>query len=138
MKRVGIYLGMMLVLSLVLTACFDDGSDPPYDVDDLPDTRSVENGEKIFNDGAQGAPACSSCHTLNGDDTAAAPTLKGYAAIADERVDDESAEEYTLYSIIAPGHYIVEDYSNRMYSSYADKLSKQEVADLVAYLLTLE
>jgi hypothetical protein len=55
--------------------------------------------------------------------------------VAGERVEGESAREYTFYAIAEPGRYIVEGYGNAMYNRYDENLSPQEIADLIAYLL---
>ncbi len=52
-------------------------------------------------------------------------------------MDDQSAEEYTFYSILRPSKYLVQGFSNVMPSNYEEKLSQQETADLITYMLTL-
>jgi mono/diheme cytochrome c family protein len=126
------------VLPLVLSACFDNNDEPSFEVADLPKIADAEHGKKIFDAGVKNAPACASCHTIDGKDTAAAPSLKGLAKRAEDAEKDESAQEYLLHSIIAPGKQLAGGYGNQMYGNYADKLSKQEIADLIAYLQTLE
>lgn len=129
---------ILVGLVLVLSACGGANDDPPYNVKSLPETASADNGHKLFENGASGAPKCTSCHTLDGENKSTGPTLKGFAAMAETRVDGETAREYALNSIIAPGAYVRDGYGNAMYGSYGDKLSKQQVADLIAFLLTLE
>ncbi len=136
MRRIG-FVSLLVGLVIFLSAC-GANDEAAYGVDDLPDSASAENGRKIFENGASGAPKCTSCHTTDGEDKSTGPTLKGFANVADSRVDGESAREYALNSIIAPGAHLAPGYGNQMYGSYSDKLSKQNVADLIAYLLTLE
>ncbi|MCI0714056.1 MAG: cytochrome c [Chloroflexi bacterium] len=131
------WIALVLISVLFLAACGDD-SDAPYDIDELPDGTDVSRGEEIFKNGGKAGPACASCHRLDGTDTAAAPSLKGFANRADDRVDDLSAWEYAFTSILTPGEHLVAGYGNAMYGNYGDDLSKQEVADVIAYLLTLD
>jgi hypothetical protein len=48
-----------------------------------------------------------------------------------------SAEEYAQTSILQPAAYLVSGFSNTMYNQYGQHLSQQDIADLIAYLLTL-
>jgi mono/diheme cytochrome c family protein len=131
------WIALVLISVLFLAACGDD-PEAPFDIDELPDNADASRGEEIFKNGGSGGPVCSSCHRLDGTDTAAAPSLKGLANRADDAVDDLSAREYAFNSIIAPGSHLVKGYGNAMYGNYRDDLSKQEIADLIAYLLTLD
>ena len=47
-----------------------------------------------------------------------------------------SAAEYVEDSIRHPGNYVVEGFSNIMYKDFARDYSDQDIADLVAYVLT--
>lgn len=109
--------------------------DLPYSLNDLP-TGDPVRGAALFTQSLGGAPACVSCHSLDGG-ASAGPTLEGYGAVAATRVKGQSAEEYTFYSILRPAKHIVRGYSNVMPANYAKSLSAQDVADLIAYLLTL-
>ena len=46
--------------------------------------------------------------------------------------------EYLYWSILRPGRYVVAGYSNIMYAGYEEGLEAADIADLIAYLLTLE
>jgi hypothetical protein len=65
------------------------------------------------------------------------PGLQNYSQIAADRVADQTAREYTYHAIVNPSDYVVSSYSNLMYAQYEEALSDQELADLIAYLLTL-
>jgi cytochrome c2 len=127
----------MLILVLALVAC-DNNTKAEFGLDALPEEVSVERGERIFKNGTNKAPECTACHTLSNENGPNGPGMGGFARRADERVDGQSAREYTLNSIIAPGMYLVPGYSNQMFGDYGDKLSKQEIADVMAFLLSLE
>lgn len=94
-------------------------------------------GAALFVENVNGAPACSTCHTLDGT-TLVGPSFQDYAAHAP--VTDagaESLEAYTYTSIVQPSAYIVSGFGNTMYNQYQRQLSPQEIADLIAYLLTV-
>ncbi|GAB4476834.1 MAG: hypothetical protein Kow00124_19400 [Anaerolineae bacterium] len=93
------------------------------------------NGEQVFNTGGTSGIPCASCHTLNGTDLVG-PTMQGIGTIAGERVSGQSAEEYLRESIVNPSRYVVEGYDDIMNKDYGTRLSEQEIADLIAFLLT--
>jgi hypothetical protein len=78
-----------------------------------------------------------SCHAVGPEPSKAGPSLQDYSTLASQRVKQQTAEDYTFYSILRPSEHIVQGYSNVMPSDYAQKLSRQEIADLIAYLLSL-
>lgn len=103
-------------------------------VADLP-KGDAANGEVSFTQSLGGAPACSTCHTLDGT-SLVGPSMQGYATRADKETD-LAADAYTLQSIIQPASHVVSGFTNSMYAQYRDKLTRQQLADLIAYLLTL-
>lgn len=128
MKR--LLLGVALLL--FAAAC---SSSPPSVPATLP-PGDAAHGAELFKQQVNGAPACSTCHTLDGT-TLVGPSLQGYAARASTRVQNQSAQDYTYTSITQPAAFIVEGFGNLMYTQYGQQLSAQETADLIAYLLTL-
>ncbi len=94
-----------------------------------------QNGAQIFSQGAGGAVACTACHSLDGMPMSA-PTLQNYGKIAPQRTS-LSAEEYTYLSIVRPSQHVVSGYANLMPTDYEQKLSAQQLADLIAFLLSL-
>ncbi|NDJ61046.1 MAG: cytochrome c [Chloroflexi bacterium] len=126
-------IGPLLLLTVVLTACVGDApSSIAYA--DVPLVGDVSRGEVLYNEPINGIASCLSCHQPG---AVAAPVLDGYAALAAERVAGESAHEYTFYAIAEPARHIVEGYGNVMPNTYDEALSPQEMADLIAYLLSL-
>lgn len=99
-------------------------------------TGDATRGAALFTQSVNGAPSCSTCHTLDGS-THVGPSLKGFAAVASTRVEGVSAADYAHNSILQPASYVVSGFANLMYGQYAQQLSPQQIADLVAYLLTL-
>jgi mono/diheme cytochrome c family protein/uncharacterized membrane protein len=127
---------LLIVIAIVvvsLAACSPEETE--YEYSDLP-AGDAAHGEELFTQSINGSVACSNCHTLTGGDSAG-PSLENYAAVAGDRVGDQSAEEYTFESILRPSAHLVSGYSNVMPSDYEDKLTQQEVSDLIAYSLTL-
>ena len=74
------------------------------------------------------------------------PDGKGVALRAGERIAASdytgtatTPEQYLRESIVRPDDHVVEGYpSSTMVMTYGDQLSTQDVADLIAYLMTLE
>lgn len=122
---------ILFVLALALAAC----SGAVSSAADLP-VGNPETGAQLFTESIGGAPACATCHTLDGS-ALTGPSLLGYAERAATRSDEMSAEEYTHASIAQPSASIVSGFGNAMYNQYEQRLSAQQLADLISYLLTL-
>lgn len=121
------------VLLFVLTACGGGGG---------PVVGDAARGESLYKQstiGTKSAAGCVSCH--NQDESAGladkAPYTAGTGTRAATRVPGMSAEEYIKESILTPNAYVVEGFKEGdMYQTFKDELSEQQIADLVAYLLT--
>lgn len=85
----------------------------------------VARGERLFT-----SEACSACHST-GDNSIVGPGLKGVSFRASERGGDA----YVIESIKDPSAVIVKGF-NPVMPNFS-RLDDQEVADLVAYLNTL-
>ena len=77
---------------------------------------------------------CNLCH-LQGDGSLS-PLFFGLADFASERRPPLSAEQYLYEAILYPGAHLVEGYTNAMPNNYAERLSRQEVGHIIAYLMT--
>jgi cytochrome c553 len=126
------YNAVIIALGLLILAGCQNADD---EFASLP-AGDVANGEVLYNEVINGAPTCASCHHLD-DQRMIGPGLGGYAQVAGERVEGQSAELYTYNSIVYPARYLVDGYQNVMYTEYGTRLSDQQIADLVAYMLTL-
>lgn len=124
----------LLIVVLLAVACSPEELE--FSLDDLP-SGDPSRGAELFSQPIDGGASCLNCHALDGGQSAG-PSLQGYVAIARERVKRQSAEDYTFYSILRPSKHIVQGYSNTMPGDYDRKLSRQVIADLIAYLMTLE
>lgn len=85
------------------------------------------NGETLF------TQACAGCH---GEKDGAGPGRPGMGERAAERVENLSAVEYLHQSIVEPGAFVVEGFSDIMPPTFGDQFSEDEINDLVAYMLT--
>lgn len=97
---------------------------------------NVEIGQEIYETGGSSNVPCLACHTLDGT-AMVGPSFQGIADIAAERVEGVSAEAYLRQSVVNPGAYVVEGYSNSMNQDYGALLTDEEINHVVAYLLTL-
>jgi mono/diheme cytochrome c family protein len=82
------------------------------------------------------AYGCVGCHSLDPNQPMSGPTWYHMGDTAVSRVPGESPALYLYESIVAPNAYIVPGYqAGIMPQDFGDRLSTQELADLVAYLL---
>jgi cytochrome c len=95
-------------------------------------------GKDLFENGANNAPPCKSCHTITSGHVmfALAPNLKGIAERAATRVPGMSAAQYIEDSIRNPADYLVSTFRPIMYPYFAKDYNDQDIADLVAFLMT--
>jgi mono/diheme cytochrome c family protein len=97
-------------------------------------------GDMIFHQGIAPAPACINCHNPNvtgKNGFALGPGLKGISTNAATRVEGLTSEQYIEQSIRHPSAYIVGGFRDIMYPNFSTDYSDQNIADLVAYLMTL-
>jgi cytochrome c553 len=122
-----------IFLVVILAAC--SSKDTGFKYSDLP-SGDAARGADLFTQSVNGAAACSGCHTLTASD-GVGPSLQNFAAVAGARVSGQTAEEYAFYSILQPSKSLRPGFSNIMPTDYEAKLSKQDIADLITYLMTL-
>lgn len=109
-------------------------NEPDFTVSDLP-PGDPSHGAALFTQSIGGS-SCASCHPLDGS-RSAGPSLAGYGATAARRVSGQTAEQYTFDALLRPSGHLVQGFSNVMPSNYSELLSRQDIADLIAYLLAL-
>jgi len=98
-------------------------------------------GEALYKQtaiGAGSAPGCITCHSLEPGRVLVGPSHAGLGARAGTAVAGKSAEEFLRESIVDPNAELVEGISGVMYQNYKTDLSEQQIADLVAFLLSLK
>lgn len=93
-----------------------------------------EKGKALFNGPEAG---CFLCHQVGGSGGTRGPALDNVATVAGTRKPGLSAQDYLRESIVSPGAYVVPRYDNIMPPS-GDRLSSEEIDDIVAYLMTLK
>jgi cytochrome c oxidase subunit 2 len=81
---------------------------------------------------------CSTCHSIDGT-SGLGPSLQGIGTTAGARVPGLSAGEYITQSIIDPDAFVVDGFpSGLMPQTFRESLTDQQLADVIAYLLTIE
>lgn len=121
----------LVVVALLAAACSGGGSAPTTG-------GNAANGEKLFKQTVIGAlPGCVTCHSVDGSKLVG-PSLQGIAARAGSTVSGMTAEAYLKQSILEPNAHVVKDYPQGVMQAYGKDLKEAEVADIVAYLLTLK
>jgi mono/diheme cytochrome c family protein len=134
-------LASLTVLILASLACLAgavgrEGSSDSYELqtafNELPDGDAA-NGGKVFD-----AQSCRTCHV----DLSVGPLFPEdppLGLVAETRRPGYSAELYLYESIVEPNAYIVPGFQDSiMPSGFGKSLSEQELADLVAYLVSLK
>lgn len=79
---------------------------------------------------------CFACH-ISAAGVGIAPPFEGVAERAETRRPPLSAAQYIYESIVDPVAYVVEGYAGSMPQNYDERLSDEQLGDLMAYLLTL-
>jgi cytochrome c len=92
------------------------------------------NGQILYN----GNLACGSCHETSGG--VVAPHTEGtYTRIEETRLNDPklagyTPEQYIVESIVQPTHYVVPNYQPVMPTDFGNRITLQDLADLIAFL----
>jgi len=82
---------------------------------------------------------CVACHSLEPDVKIVGPSQAGIATRAAARKPGYSAEVYLYESITRPNLYVVEGFQpDLMPKTFKETLKPQEIADLIAFLMTLK
>lgn len=131
---------ILALLCFVLVGCGAD--EPPNNLLSDIDMSFADagSGEKLYNQSSNGAPTCASCHVVEDGSRGGGigPSLVGIANEADSRVSSQDATEYLYWSIIRPARHLVVGYSNVMFTGYDKAYEAADIADLIAYMQTLD
>lgn len=119
------------------------GAAPPTAVDPVGSDLNVQlpagdpaQGDLLFHGKVNGQYPCSACHSLEPGQTLVGPSLGEIATIAATRIEGYSAEQYLHESIVSPNAYTVDGFSQSiMPITFGQQMTKQDLADLIAYLL---
>jgi cytochrome c2 len=132
---------ILLILVFILAGCGGDADDGASSEDIVvsADAGRGEDRYKQTSIGAASAPGCITCHSLEEGVALVGPSHAGIGGRAANVVAGLEADEYLKESIVDPDAHISEGFNaGVMYSNYGRDLSDQEIADLVAFLLSLK
>lgn len=133
---------IILLLALTLAACGGGGEEADTASSSADVTGNAVAGEALYKQpviGKNSAPGCNTCHSLEEGVTLVGPSHAGMGTRAATAVAGQSAEEFLHESIVDPNAVITDGFTaGVMYPAFGTDLSDQEIADLVAYLMTLK
>jgi cytochrome c553 len=143
MQKKLILLTVLVLAVMALAACGGGGGGAATEGEsEVAAIGDAANGEKLFASatiGANNAPGCITCHSLEPDVVIVGPSQAGLGTRAATRVPGQSAEDYIRESITVPNAYIVEGFTEGvMYQNYATDLTEDQINDIIAYTLTLK
>lgn len=136
------------LLSFILFACSSTEPDK-VDARDLnpfsPDALCAyhigdpDAGQTIFNRPViAGQGGCVTCHSTAPDTILTGPSLYSIATTAEDRIPGVIPANYIYVSIVDPNYSVVEGFSaDIMPNHYYEELTKEEITNLVSYLMTL-
>jgi nitric oxide reductase subunit C len=143
---------VLVVLILALAACGGKAAQPSAGGSAgqpaAAGAGNAENGKKLFSNSiiaSAGSPGCITCHSLEKGKTLVGPSLAGVAGEAQKALKDAgyrgkatTAEEFLKESILEPDVYVTQGFQPGVMPKTYNKLTAQELGDLVAYLATLK
>jgi mono/diheme cytochrome c family protein len=108
-------------------------------------TGDPVRGEQLYHNQARSelgqSLACTGCHiqTTNGTGPMADHTFwrTENIRLQDPALSNLTADEYLVQSILQPGAYVVPGFQNLMLANFGQRISLQDLADLLAYIHTL-
>jgi len=99
-----------------------------------PATEPVARGRQVYRE-----QSCGTCHEPGPGNLfrPVGPALDHIGSVAESRRPGTAAEEYLRRSLVDPGAFVVPGYPDSMPRGLADRLSREDLDALVAYLLSL-
>ncbi|MCZ7545418.1 MAG: c-type cytochrome [Anaerolineae bacterium] len=92
----------------------------------------LPEGDAAAGEGVFLSQGCETCHAHQ---DSAGPALDGLGEAAAARREGYTADLYLHEAVVQPCAYLVQDYPCIMPEEYGERLTAQELADLLAYLL---
>ena len=150
LKRTTLLLSLVLIVVLLaLTACGGGAAKPAGgEQPAAAGGGNADAGKKLFSEpviASAGSPGCGTCHSLEKDKTLVGPSLAGIATDAANTVKEadykgtaKNADEWLRESILNPNVDVPEGFKPDIMPKTFNKLSAQELTDLVAFLQTLK
>ncbi len=139
-----IVLGLLIGITVIFIGVFIVVSTTSPTVSDVDQAAYADAVSALLDDAdpARGEPlltefVCVTCH-VSATGVGVAPPFAGIALRAAERRPPLTAAEYIYESITNPNAYVVQDYAAAMPQDYPQRLTDNQLGDLIAYLLTLD
>jgi cytochrome c553 len=140
MRRLTLF-SILILISLAVVACGGNGGSSDAS-ESTALVGDATRGEELYKQSLMGdtsAPGCATCHSLVEDVVFVGPSHAGVGTRAETAVEGMTAAEYLEQSIREPDAVIHEGFTaGVMYQNYDSDLTDQQIADLVAFLLTLK
>jgi nitric oxide reductase subunit C len=122
-----------LTLALALAAC---GQPTPAGVGQV-QIGEAAAGKQVFHEIS--TPACGACHSLEPGKVIVGPSLAGIGTTAPYQAAGLSPAEFLHQSIIEPDADLAPGFAAQvMPTTYSVQLTEEQIADLVAFLLSLK
>lgn len=122
-----------LILALALAAC---GQPTPAGLGEV-QIGEAAAGKQVFHEIS--TPACGACHSLEPDNVIVGPSLAHIGTRALYQEAGQSAAEFLHRSIVEPDADRAPDFAlGVMPTTYSAQLTEEQIADLVAFLLSLK
>lgn len=132
------WLFWLLFTSICLSSCTHESQ---FELE-IKSKGNEELGKELFSKvllGDRMAPGCITCHSLELNKTLVGPSLARIGTKARTKQNGLSASDFIIESIINPDAVIANGFeAGIMYQDYRNDLTEQQIADLVAYLLSLK
>jgi cytochrome c551/c552 len=124
---------VVLMLTLSLAAC---GQPTPAGVGEV-QIGEAAAGKQVFHEIS--TPACGACHSLEPDKVIVGPSLAHIGTTALYQEAGLSAAEFLHRAIVEPDADLAPGFAAKvMPTTYSAQLTEEQVADLVAFLLSLK
>ncbi len=117
---------IVIFSAIILAACSGAGGSSPTL------TPVEQQGQAVF------TLRCAQCHALTPNTIVIGPSLAGVATRAASRIPGYDGQTYLETSILLPEEYLVDGFANTMPTNFGKELTSEELAALLAYLMTLK
>jgi cytochrome c oxidase subunit II len=107
---------------------------PACEPEEVPAFEELPEGTAASGEGVFTAEGCAACHSLDGA-RLVGPSFQGLGARAEGRSAEESSEQYLIHSILRPCDSVVASFTCVMPPIYGEQLTRQELADLIAFIM---
>ena len=142
-----IVLALLIIVSAVFVVVFITASEVKPDTSAASDQLAASYADRVAGLLANADPVrgealisqleCAACH-IAASSVGVAPSFDGVATRAETRRPPLTAAEYIYESITHPTAFVVSGFSGSMPQNFAERLSDEQLGDIMAYLLTLK